>query len=117
MAPITRDKIMVQLFTSMAKCGLKPKDIMEMKAHSHENEIISFLNSAIAGGQMDQMQTPYAYDMVLHSVMPVPEHIALANLKPVPGVIEYAQGCHDCFYKLHKIYSTTDKKFYEQWYR
>jgi hypothetical protein len=66
---------------------------------------------------MDQMQTPYAYDMVLHSVMPVPEHIALANMKPIPGLIQYAPDCHDCFYRLHKIYSTTENKFYDQWYR
>jgi hypothetical protein len=117
MSPVTRDKIMVQMFTAMAKSGLKPKDIMEMKASTHEDAIISFLNSAIAGGQMDQMQTPYQYDMVLHSVMPVPEHIALANFKPVPGLIQYAQDCHNCFYKMHKIYSTTEKKFYDQWYR
>lgn len=117
MSPITRDKTMVQMYCAMVKSGLKPRDLMEMKASTHEDDIVSFLNSAIAGGQMDQLQTPYAYDMVLHSVMPVQEHIALANLKPVPGVIEYAQDCHDCFYKMHRIYSTTEKKFYDQWYR
>jgi hypothetical protein len=117
MAPVTRDKIMVQMFTAMAKSGMKTKDLMEMKASTHGDAIIAFMNAAIAGGQMDQMQTPYAYDMVLHSVMPVPEHIALANLKPIPGLIQYAQDCHDCFYRLHRIYSTTDKKFYDQWYR
>ena len=106
-----------QMYASMVKSGLRPSDLMEMKAATHEEDIVAFLNSVMAGGQMDQLQTPYAYDMVLHSVMPVPEHIATANLKPLPGVIEYAPECHDCHYKMHRIYSTTENKFYDQWYR
>ena len=66
---------------------------------------------------MDQMQTPYYYDYVLHSVSPVPEVIAAADLRPVPGVIDYVQGCHDCFYRKHQIYSAVDKKMVDAWVR
>lgn len=55
--------------------------------------------------------------MVIHSVMPVPECVALANLQPVPGVIEYAPGCQACFYKKHSIRNYADGKNYDQWYR
>ena len=59
-----------------------------------------------------QVQAPYSNDCVLFSVVPVPEHIALANLQPVPGEIEYAPGCTSCFYKLHSIVSSQDGKAY-----
>jgi hypothetical protein len=35
--------------------------------------------------------------------MPVPECIAVSNLQPVPGSIQYAPGCVACFYKKHMI--------------
>jgi hypothetical protein len=116
-APVTMAQIMVQMYTAMIKTGLTHKDVQEMKASTHEDDLIAFMNTVISVGQMDQKQCPYTYDNVIHSVMPVAEHIAVANLKPVPGTIEYAPGCHDCYYKKHSIYSTTQGKCYDQWYR
>lgn len=64
-----------------------------------------------------QAQAQYQFDYALHSVMPVREEIALANLQPIPGVVEYAQGSPACYYKLHTIHSTKTGQDYQQWYR
>lgn len=115
--PIPRHQLMVQFYAAMVKCGLKPQDLLKMQAASHANVIAEFLNTVISSSELDQNQAGYKYDYVIHSVMPVEEHIALASLKPVPGVIQYAPGCHDCFYKLHNLYSPTEGKEVQQWYR
>ena len=108
---------MVQFYAAMAKCGLTTGDLMEMHAASHANLLAAFMNSVISASELDQSQAGYKYDYVIHSVMPVPENIALAKLKPVPGVIQYAPGCQDCFYKLHELYSPKENKTIKQWYR
>lgn len=63
-----------------------------------------------------QAQSHYRFDYAVHSVMPVSEVIAKANLKPVPGDIEYVAGCPDCFYKLHTI-EASDGTQTKQWFR
>lgn len=63
------------------------------------------------------MQTPYYSDYVLHSYEPVPEHIATANLKPVPGYIEYVQGCCECLYRMHSVYITAKGGFQDVYVR
>ena len=42
--------------------------------------------------------------------MPVPEVVARARLRPIPGVLEYAPGCMDCFYREHEIVSNDGTK-------
>ena len=96
---------------------MKPDDLLDMHASKNKDEVVAFMNTALAGGMMDQLQTPYYYDFVLHSVSPVAECIANANLKPIPGALEYVPGCQDCFYRKHQIYSATDKKMVEAWCR
>lgn len=115
--PIPRHQLMVQFYAAMVKTGLKPQDLLKMRAHSHANAIAELLNTVISSSELDQNQAGYKYDYVIHSVMPVEEHIALANLKPVPGMIQYAPGCQDCFYKLHTLYSPSAGKEVLQWYR
>ena len=38
-----------------------------------------------SGSNEWQVQTQYTYDFALHSVTPVKEEVALANLQPAPG--------------------------------
>ncbi len=49
--------------------------------------------------------------------MTVSKEVALANLQPVPGSIEYAQGSPACYYKKLVLHSTADGKDHEQWFR
>lgn len=101
----------------MASSGMKPKDLMELDASKNKDELVAFVNSVFSAGQMDQLQTPYYSDYILHSVMPVPEVIAKANLKPVPGAIVYVDGSQDCFYRKHTLYVPETDKTVEQYYR
>lgn len=105
------------MFAAMVKSGLTSKDLMEMDATKNKEDIVAFMNTVFAAGEMDQIQTPYYYDYTLHSVQPAPECIAQAELKPVPGMLEYATGSQDCFYRLHKIYSPEEKKTVDLWCR
>ena len=83
---------MMQVYGAMVKCGMTPKDLVEMDASKDKDDVVAFMNTVFSGGVMDQLQTPYYYDYVMHSISPVAECIATANLKPVPGVIEYVPG-------------------------
>lgn len=67
--------------------------------------------------QYVQVQSQYQYDMVVQSVMPVPECVAKANLQPVPGSIEYAPGCMACFYKKHNIRNFATGEDHPQYFR
>jgi hypothetical protein len=49
--------------------------------------------------------------------MPVKAEIALANLQPVPGAVEYVSGSPACYYKKITIHSTKDGKDRDQWFR
>jgi hypothetical protein len=110
-SPVPRDQIFVQLFGALVTSGLEPDDVMLMNAKDHRNEIVALFNAIFSAGQLDQLQTPYYSDYSLHSYEPVPEHIAVANLKPVPGIIEYAPGCQDCFYQMHTVFSVSKGTF------
>lgn len=116
-APVPRDQIMVQFFAAMNAAGLEPEDILRMNAADHHHEVVAVLNAVFSAGQLDQVQTPYYTDYVLHSYEPVPEHIATANLKPVPGAIEYVQGCCECLYRLHSVYSPAKGAFQDVYIR
>ena len=99
--PITlgRQQIMVQLFGAMTTMGLSAADLVKMQDHKH---MFEFIKATLAAAMMDGKQTPYYSDYVLHSVTPVENAaVALANLQPVPGSIEYAPGCTACFYRQH----------------
>ena len=54
-APIPRDQLMVQFFTAMVTLGLTPKDLMQMRAETHQEEILEFLKATISAGEMDQV--------------------------------------------------------------
>ncbi len=108
---------MVQFYAAMVKCGLTPHDLLQMHAATHANLLAAFMNSVISAAELDQNQAGYKYDYIIHSIMPVADQIALAKLKPVPGVIQYAPGCQDCFYKLHELYSPKENRMIKQWYR
>lgn len=106
MAFIPRQQIMVQLYAAMTTMGLCPEDLLAMKKPEH---MFEFLKGTLSAAIMDGKQTPYYSDYVLQSVTPVDqEAVALSNLQPIPGIIEYAPGCNACFYRKH-----TDS----QWYR
>jgi hypothetical protein len=54
-APVPRDQIMVQFFAAMVTSGLTPKDLMQMKAETHQDEILEFLKATVGAGEMDQV--------------------------------------------------------------
>ena len=49
-----RRQIMAQMYATMVKSGLTPKDMLEMKADTHGEEIAAFMNSVLANSQLDQ---------------------------------------------------------------
>lgn len=105
-APIPRQQIMVQMYAAMNTMGLCPRDLVEMKDPQH---MFEFIKASLASAMMDGKQTPYYSDYVLQSVDLVQsEAVALTNLQPMPGSVEYAPGCSACFYRKHED---------GQWYR
>jgi hypothetical protein len=86
---------------------LSPMDLATMQ---HPEHMFEFIKATLSAAIMDGKQTPYYSDYILQSVTPVPcEAVALSNLQPIPGCIEYAPQCTACFYKKH-----TDSKWYRQ---
>lgn len=102
-APLPNPRVAQQFFAATMRMGLTPEDLCQMKAATHHDDIVAFMTAVVAGTEMDQLQAPYYFDCVLHSIMPVEETMAKADFRPVPGAIEYAPGSHDCFYKTYKI--------------
>lgn len=109
-APIPRQQIMVQLYAAMCTMGLHASDLMDMKDSDHAFE---YIKAAVAASTMDSKQTPYYSDYIIHSVVPVEnESVALANLQPVQGFVEYAPGCSACIYKQHLMPDGTSKAWF-----
>ena len=40
----------MQMFAAIVKCGLKPKDLMQMHLSTHREDIAAFLNTVISAG-------------------------------------------------------------------
>lgn len=96
---VPRQQIMVQMYAAMKTMGMSPSDLLAMNDHMH---MFEFIKASLAAAMMDGKQTPYYSDYVIQSVQLVENAaIALADLQPVPGSIEYEQGCSACFYKQH----------------
>jgi hypothetical protein len=101
---------MVQLYAAMCTMGLHASDLMDMKDSDHAFE---YIKAAVAASTMDSKQTPYYSDYIIHSVVPVEnESVALANLQPVQGFVEYAPGCSACIYKQHLMPDGTSKAWF-----
>ena len=100
-------QIMVQMHSAMCNTGLTFKDLQRTK---DPEKIFNFVNATLAASIEDGKQTPYKSDYVLHSITPVKKEVAMANLQPVPGLVEYAPGCNACFYRLHQL--GTGKEIY-----
>jgi hypothetical protein len=115
-APLPIRRISQQFFAATMRLGLTPEDLLQMKPETHAESIVTFMNAVVSGTEMDQLQAPYFFDCVIHSIMPVEECMAKADLRPVPQAIEYAPGCHDCFYKTYRI-STPDGNSKEMHFR
>lgn len=110
-APVPMDQIMVQFFAAINTAGIDPDEILHMNASEHVGEAVALYNAIFSAGQLDQVQTPYYSDYVLHSYEPADEQVAKANLKPVQGILEYAPGCNECIYRLHSVYSAKKDAF------
>jgi hypothetical protein len=65
-APVPRDQIMVQFFAAMVTTGLTPKHLMQMKAETHQDEILEFLKAAVSAGEMDQASLPSTQSTHVH---------------------------------------------------
>ncbi len=115
-APLPIRRISQQFFAATMRLRLTPEDLLQMKPETHAESIVTFMNAVVSGTEMDQLQAPYFFDCVIHSIMPVEECMAKADLRPVPQAIEYAPGCHDCFYKTYRI-STPDGNSKEMHFR
>ena len=88
----------IQMHSAMCNMGMSLQDFAKMK---DPKLIFEFMKASFAACTQDAAQCPYKSDYVLHSVTPVRKEVAVANLQPVPGVIEYAPGCPACFYRKH----------------
>jgi hypothetical protein len=111
-APIPIQQIMVQLYAGMCAMGLHPSDLMDMNDPAH---VFEYIKASVAASTMDSKQTPYYSDYIIHSVVKVAcDDVALANLQPVPGTVEYAPGCSACIYKQHLDDSSATGK---SWFR
>ena len=112
---ITKDRIAtfplkqvaVQMYAAMCNMGMSMQQLANMRNPDHA---FQFLKTAFSCTTQDGRQTPYKSDFVLHSVTPVSKAVAVANLQPIPGQIEYAPGCPACFYRCHTL--DTGKKVY-----
>lgn len=93
-------QIAIQMYSAMCNMGMSFQEFAEMKDPDH---IFEFVKTTFASCIQDAAQCPYKSDYVLHSVTPVSKEVAVANLQPVPGVLEYAPGCPACFYRKHVL--------------
>ena len=99
-APTPDQQLFVQMHSAMCTMGLSFADLEKM---DDPKEIFTFLKATFAASIQDTKQNVYQSDYVLHSVTPVSKEVAVANLQPIPGSIEYATGCNACFYRKHVL--------------
>lgn len=93
-------QVAVQMHSAMCNLGMTMDEFANMRDPDHA---FLFLKTMFSAGTQDGRQTPYKSDFVLHSVTPVSKAVAVANLQPVPGKIEYVPGCPACFYRRHVL--------------
>lgn len=92
-------QIAVQMYSAMCNMGMTIEKFASMRNPDHA---FAFLKATFSASTQDGRQTPYKSDFVLHSVTPVSKAVAVANLQPIPGKLEYAPGCTACFYRCQK---------------
>lgn len=128
-APIPDQQLFVQMHSAMCNLGMSFEEFATMKEPS---KVFDFLRATFAASiqvcadfmypwsevgrfvntfrvEQDSKQNVYQSDYVLHSVQVVSMEVAMANLQPVPGLVEYAPGCTACFYRQHVLPGTNEK--------